>query len=125
MYTVSVRRDFIAQHALIGGDWGAENQIHSHHYVLELELSGETLDRHNYLVDIVEIETQLGLQIARYRERTLNDLPEFKDTNPSLERFARILCEALAAGVTAPNIRRVFVRLWENEQAWAGYEIQK
>jgi len=125
MYTVSVRRDFIAQHALIGGDWGAENQIHSHHYVLELELSGETLDRHNYLVDIVEIETRLGLQIARYRERTLNDLPEFKDTNPSLERFARILCEALAAGVTAPNIRRVFVRLWENEQAWAGYEIQK
>jgi len=27
MYTVAVRRDFIAQHYLIGGDWGAENEL--------------------------------------------------------------------------------------------------
>ena len=60
MYRVAVRRDFIAQHYLIGGDWGAENQKHSHHYVLELELGGETLDQHNYLVDIVEIERQIA-----------------------------------------------------------------
>jgi 6-pyruvoyltetrahydropterin/6-carboxytetrahydropterin synthase len=32
MYTVAVRRDFIAQHYLIGGDWGAENELHAHHY---------------------------------------------------------------------------------------------
>ena len=25
MYTVAVRRDLIARHYLIGGDWGAEN----------------------------------------------------------------------------------------------------
>ena len=25
MYTVSVKQDLIAQHYLIGGDWGAEN----------------------------------------------------------------------------------------------------
>jgi 6-pyruvoyltetrahydropterin/6-carboxytetrahydropterin synthase len=32
MYTVAVRRDFIAQHYRIGGDWGAENELHAHHY---------------------------------------------------------------------------------------------
>jgi 6-pyruvoyltetrahydropterin/6-carboxytetrahydropterin synthase len=31
MYTVTITRDFVAQHFLIGGDWGAENQWHSHH----------------------------------------------------------------------------------------------
>ena len=125
MYRVAVRRDFIAQHYLIGGDWGAENQKHSHHYVLELELGGETLDQHNYLVDIVEIERQIQAQVAYYADHTLNDLPEFMDANPSLERFARLLCEALSGSISAGNIREVNVRLWENELAWAGYRVER
>ena len=125
MYRVCVRRDFIAQHFLVGGDWGAENQLHSHHYVLELELAGETLDRHKYLVDILDIESHLNAQIGYYRDQTLNDKPEFKDANPSLESFARILCEALSAGILAPNIRLVTTRLWENENAWAGYSMER
>lgn len=125
MYRVAVRRNFIAQHFLIGGDWGAENRLHSHHYVLEVELAGDALDEHNYLVDIVEIEHLLDGQVERYRDHTLNDLAEFKDTNPSLERFARLLCEALAGGMRAENIREVSVRLWENEIAWAGFSLER
>ena len=32
MYTLGIKRDFIARHFLIGGDWGAENLPNSHHY---------------------------------------------------------------------------------------------
>ena len=46
MYTVTITRDFVAQHFLIGGDWGAENQWHSHHYKAEVRLEGATLDQH-------------------------------------------------------------------------------
>ena len=60
MYTLAVRRDFMAQHALIGGDWGAENQPHSHHYILELQMEAAGLDRHGFLVDIVEVEQALN-----------------------------------------------------------------
>jgi 6-pyruvoyltetrahydropterin/6-carboxytetrahydropterin synthase len=125
MYRVCVRRDFIAQHYLIGGDWGSENQVHSHHYVLELELTGKTLDQYNYLVDIVDVENQMDAQIGYFREQTLNDKPEFLDTNPSLERFARVFCETLSAVILAPNISLVTVRLWENEGAWAGYSLER
>jgi 6-pyruvoyltetrahydropterin/6-carboxytetrahydropterin synthase len=125
MYRVAVRKDFIAQHYLVGGDWGAENLVHSHHYVLELELTGETLDQHNYLVDIVDIDNQLKEQVDYYRDRTLNDLVEFKNTNPSLEHFARVLCEALSGGIVADNIRGVNVRLWENDLAWAGFTLER
>ena len=38
MYTVSVKHDLIARHYLIGGDWGAENDLHSHHYVIEVRV---------------------------------------------------------------------------------------
>lgn len=125
MYTLAVRRDFVAQHALTGGDWGAENQPHSHHYVLELQLEGAELDQHGYLVDIVDVEHHLNELVARYRDHFLNDFPEFTGLNPSLERFARILCVALDDGIKAANIKTVRVLLWENEIAWASYTVER
>ena len=125
MYRVAVRRDFVAQHFLIGGDWGAENRKHSHHYQLELELAGEELDEHGYLVDIVDIEANLERLVAAFRDRTLNDLPEFQGINPSIEHFAGILCSRLSTAIRAGNIRRITVRLWENQIAWASYEMER
>lgn len=123
MYAVAVSKDLIAQHYLIGGDWGAENELHSHHYRIELILEGETLDRHGYLVDIVDIENILNNLISRYRDKTLNDLPEFAEVNPSIERFSRILCQSLTESIRAPNLAVVTVKLWENDIAWASYRI--
>lgn len=125
MYAVAVKRDFIAQHYLIGGDWGPENHKHTHHYQLELQLEGEILDQHGYLVDIVEIERVLEAQMAYYRGQTLNDLPEFAGLNPSIEHFARILCRALADLIQAANIKAVMVKLWENDIAWASFRQEK
>jgi 6-pyruvoyltetrahydropterin/6-carboxytetrahydropterin synthase len=122
MYTVSVKRDFVAQHYLIGGDWGAENEKHSHHYQLELQLEGVELDRHGYMVDIVDIESHLDRQVGYYRDRTLNDMPEFEGLNPSIERFSCILCNALSEMINAPNVSIVTVKLWENDIAWASYK---
>ncbi len=121
MYTVAVKRDFVARHFLVGGDWGPENQLHSHHYSVEVQLEGERLDEHGYLVDIVDIETNLEALVARYRDHTLNDLSEFAALNPSIEHFARILCESLAESIKAETLNAVRVQVWENEIAWAAY----
>lgn len=121
MYSLAVQRDFVAQHFLIGGDWGAENFWHSHHYRLELTLEGATLDQHGYLVDIVHVEQQLEAIVTRYKDKTLNDLPEFAALNPSIEHFTRIVCLALDAGIPAPNISALTVKIWENQIAWAAY----
>jgi len=121
MYTLAVKRAFVAQHFLIGGDWGAENFWHSHHYQLELKLEGAALDQHGYLVDIVEVERQLNEIVAYYRDKTLNDLPEFAGLNPSIEHFTRIVCLTLAERLHLPNIRALTVRIWENDIAWAAY----
>ncbi len=123
MYTVAVKRDFIARHRLIGGDWGAENEQHAHHYQVEVQLEGEKLDHHGYLVDIVEIEAALEGLVTRYRDQDLNELPEFAGLNPSVEHFARILCQALADQIQAGNLQAVCVKLWENEIAWAVFRL--
>jgi 6-pyruvoyltetrahydropterin/6-carboxytetrahydropterin synthase len=125
MYTLGVRRDFIARHFLIGGDWGPENSPNSHHYVLELRLEGRELDQHGYLVDIVEVEKHLDEIVDYYKEQTLNDKPEFAGLNPSIEHFARILATSLSERIKAANISTVKVVLWENELAWAAYKVER
>jgi 6-pyruvoyltetrahydropterin/6-carboxytetrahydropterin synthase len=121
MYTVAVTRDFIANHYLIGGDWGAENSPHAHHYVAEVRIESDTLNQHGYLVDIVEIEAALDDIVTYFRDSMLNDKPEFAGLNPSIEHFSRILVEKLMPRITPPGEGELTVKLWENETCWAAY----
>ncbi len=125
MYAVAVKRDFVTQHYLVGGDWGPENDLHSHHYAIELQLEGTELNQHGYLVDIVDIETSLEALVEEYRDQTLNDLPAFEGLNPSIEHFSRILCRELDDRILAANITTLTVKLWENEIAWSSYRHER
>jgi 6-pyruvoyltetrahydropterin/6-carboxytetrahydropterin synthase len=125
MYSVAVSRDFVAQHYLIGGDWGPENDWHSHHYRVEVRLDGAELDQHNYLVDIVEIESALEELVAHFRDKTLNDMPEFEGQNPSVELFSRRFATAFSDRISAPNITTITATLWENDIAWASYRLDR
>jgi 6-pyruvoyltetrahydropterin/6-carboxytetrahydropterin synthase len=125
MYQVSVQRDFIAYHFLIGGDWGKENYHHAHAYKLELILSGNELDQHGYLVDIVQIENFIEEIVLQYEDKLLNNLPGFIGLNPSLERFVNIITEQFNNKLSSPNIIHLRVNLWENKNAWASYEMER
>lgn len=125
MYIVAVKRDFIAHHFLIGGNWGPENQKHSHHYQVEVQLGGPSLDEHGYLVDIMDIEANLDALVTHYRDQTLNELPEFEGINPSIEHFSRIFCQMLFNRIQAQNVRAITVRVWENNITWASYRQER
>jgi 6-pyruvoyltetrahydropterin/6-carboxytetrahydropterin synthase len=121
MYTLCVHQDFVAQHILTGGDASPETRWHSHHYQVEVRLEGTSLDQQGYLVDIVDVRNHLEALVDFYRDRTLNETPEFEGLNPSLEHFARIFCRALANRISSPNLSAVAVRMWEDERTWAAY----
>ena len=125
MYTLAVRREFIARHFLIGGDWGPENFPNSHHYILELQLKGAELDQHGYLVDIVDVEKHLDEIVGYYNEQMLNEKPEFAGLNPSIEHFSRILATSLNERIKAKNISKLKVVLWEHDNAWAAYSVDR
>jgi 6-pyruvoyltetrahydropterin/6-carboxytetrahydropterin synthase len=122
VYTVAVKMPLRAEHFLIGGDWGAENERHAHDYVVELRLQGPELDGHGYLVDIVQVEAELERVRAYFGDRLLNELPEFAGLNPSVEHFSRIVCQRLDERLAAARLSRVRVTLWESDSAWAAYE---
>jgi 6-pyruvoyltetrahydropterin/6-carboxytetrahydropterin synthase len=121
MYTLCVRREFVAQHLLRGGDSSPETRWHSHHYQVEVHLEGTSLDEQGYLVDIVDVKNYLEALVDFYRDRTLNEAPEFEGLNPSLEHFARIFCQALANRIGRANLSAIAVRMWEDERTWAAY----
>jgi 6-pyruvoyltetrahydropterin/6-carboxytetrahydropterin synthase len=125
MYTLGVKREFIARHYLIGGDWGPENYPNSHHYILELQMEGQELDEHGYLVDIVDVQNHLDEIVNYYKEQMLNEKPEFAGLNPSIENFSRILAVSLGNRIRAKNITALKIVLWENESAWAAYRLEK
>ena len=121
MYTVAVTRDFIANHKLIGGEWGAENFPHAHHYVAEVSIESTQLDKHGYLVDITEIEAALGNTVDYFRDCMLNDKSEFTGLNPSIEHFSRIIVEKILPLIHAPASGSLTVKLWENATCWAAF----
>ena len=124
MYTLGLRRDFEATHALVGGDWGAKNQPHSHNYRLELRLETEQLTPHGFVADLVEVEAALDRLLERYAGADLNRLPEFSGLNPSMEHFARILAESLAAALQSAGLAALSMQVWESDAAWAQYRIE-
>ena len=120
-YSLAVRRDFQARHYLVGGDWGSENELHTHDYRLELELAGGELNQHGFLVDLVQVEKLVDETLREYQGQTLNDRPAFAELNPSIEHFSRILCKAFGEKLTEAGIQSITVRLWEDESAWASF----
>ena len=121
VYQLCLQHQFVARHFLVGGDWGAENQPHAHAYRAEVLLEGDQLDSHGFLVDLVELESRVDRVLQRYREATLNDLPEFAGLNPSLEHFARLFAAGLCQDWPSSGLRALTVRLWENDAAWASF----
>ena len=120
-YTVAIKQDLVAQHYLIGEASESEKRTHSHRYQVEVQLDGRALNEQGYLVDIDEIDSLLKEVLVRYEDKTLNDLPEFKGLNPSIEHLARTICHHLSDRLKAPNVNALTVRVWETANAWGLY----
>lgn len=122
MYQVAVRRDFVAQHFLCGGDWGSENELHLHHYRVEVCVEGHELDEYGFLLDITKIDALINEMVASLNDKNLNDLPAFAGLNPSMERLANWFCLSVITTISLPAISHVLVKIWEDENVWASYQ---
>jgi len=120
-YTLALSKNFKARHVFAEKAGTAEGLPHEHDYRVEIQLHGKELDGSGYLIDLEEIDLFLRDVLARCTDVLLNDLPEFSDFPPSLEHFARILCQAVSNRVKRPQIEAVSVKLWESEHAWASF----
>ncbi|VTT88186.1 PTPS-like type 4 [Halorubrum sp. DM2] len=118
MYELTVTESFVAQHFLtVPNPPADEATLHSHAFTAEATFSGPELGEYGYLLDIDLAREALRAAADRYRDETLNDR---LDGNPSAERLARALFDALA-GVDAPAATELTVTVHEDDVARVSY----
>ncbi len=122
-YEIKIITDFAAAHNLRNFRGKCEN-LHGHNWKVEVVLRGTELDGSDVLVDFGEVKKAARELLAEVDHRYLNDLPFFKDRNPSSETIARFLFERLAERLNDGSRRVYRVSAWESDDACATYMIE-
>ena len=121
MFSISLSKNFTSQHSF-PNSVGPERSKHPHPYRIEMTLMGEELGDDGFLVDLDRMSAIMDEVVGIVEGAYLNDLPEFKGINPSLENFSRVMWTWVADRLKEPRVERIRITVWESEDARASYE---
>lgn len=111
-----VEETFDAAHALRGYEGPCEN-LHGHTWRVQLFLQGEELNKLGLLIDFKTIKEKLKKFLDRFDHHNLNDLAEFKKSNPSSENLAKLIFKKIKKDL--PQLIKTVV--WESATTCASY----
>jgi 6-pyruvoyltetrahydropterin/6-carboxytetrahydropterin synthase len=121
MYEVKVITHFAAAHQLRNFKGKCE-QLHGHNWKVEVTLRGEGLTDEGLLIDFQEVRDITNGMLEELDHSFLNELPAFKDQNPSSENIAAYIFKELRRKILNDNKVRVsLVTAWESDTACASY----
>ena len=120
MYEITITRCFSAAHVLkdIGGKCEG---LHGHNFDVEVSLAAVDLNKEGLLIDFRILKGWTDEILDCLDHKHLNDLPYFKDKNPSAENLARFIYDRISDKVKLKNIDVSRVTVWESEKARATY----
>ena len=120
IYEVKIISDFAAAHQLRNFRGKCEN-LHGHNWKVEVVLRGTELQDCGVLVDFGEVKQATREILSEVDHLYLNELPFFKDRNPSSENIARYLFERLSEKLNNENRWLYRVSAWESADASATF----
>jgi len=120
MYELKVITQFAAAHQLRGFRGKCE-RLHGHNWRIEVILTGEKLNNAGLLIDFEEVKVATDGILEVFDHSFLNELPQFKDQNPSSENIAAYLFEQLSSRLNNNQIKVAKVIAWESDFASASY----
>ena len=120
MFEIRVKVDFPAAHHLEGypGDCA---RPHGHNWVLEVFARSTQLDSIGMAIDFRDLKKAAKEIIAPWDHQDLNQLPEFKEVNPSAEQLAKISFEKLSQIFNHQKTWIDRVTIWENDRCYVTY----
>ena len=120
MYELKVITDFAAAHRL--RNFGGEcEKLHGHNWRIEVVLSGDRLNEAGLLIDFRDVKTAANSILEDLDHSYLNDLPQFRDENPSSENIAAYLFQRLSSELNSGHLKVTKVTAWESDSACASY----
>jgi len=120
MYELTVVTQFAAAHQLRKFRGKCE-KLHGHNWRIEVSLTGEKLNNAGLLIDFKEIKEATDSILEELDHSFLNELPKFKDQNPSSENIAAYIFEKLGSTLNNNQIKVTRVTAWESDSAGATY----
>lgn len=120
MYEIKVITHFAAAHQLRNFRGKCE-QLHGHNWKVEVVLRGESLNDEGLLIDFQELRDITNGILEELDHSFLNELPTFKDQNPSSENIAAYIFKELRHRLDGNHIDITKVTAWESDSACASY----
>ncbi|MBU0652040.1 MAG: 6-carboxytetrahydropterin synthase QueD [Proteobacteria bacterium] len=122
MYEVTIRKSFAAAHLLreIGGKC---EELHGHNFIVEISAAAAKLNEDGLLIDFRLLKRWTDEVLEELDHKYLNDLPFFKDMNPSSEQIARFLYERIGEKAKPAKTPLSRVTVWESENARVSYSL--
>jgi len=95
MYELRIERVFTAAHALRLYDGSLEDS-HTHDWQTFIHVTSAELDEIEVVMDFHELEQIVDAALQPLHQKNLNDLDAFAKVNPSAERVAEHIYQAIA-----------------------------
>jgi 6-pyruvoyltetrahydropterin/6-carboxytetrahydropterin synthase len=120
MYEIKIKGDFAAAHNLrdVGGKC---ESLHGHNFTVEVAVESEVLDELGMVMDFRLLKAKTRAILDTLDHRYLNELPFFREINPSSENLAAHIFAEIARQVDQGSRRVSWVSVWESETSQATY----
>ena len=120
MYEVTIETVFSAAHFLKNYQGKCE-RLHGHNWKVQITVSAAKLDERGLAIDFKELKEIANKFVQKFDHVNLNELPEFKDKNPTTENIAHITFEWLEKEINGEFVRVKRVSVGETDGNWASY----
>lgn len=120
MYELQIITQFAAAHQLRNYRGKCE-KLHGHNWRIEVFVKGEKLNDTGLLIDFKEVKDATHRILEELDHSFLNELPQFKDQNPSSENIASYIFKRLSNKLNDTNIKVGKVTAWESDSASSSY----
>jgi len=120
MYELKIITQFAAAHRL-ENFYGKCEALHGHNWKVEVLVRGDRLDNAGLLMDFGQVKARTHELLDEIDHKYLNELPAFRDQNPSSENLARYLYERLGAVLNREGVEVQRVSVWESDTSCASY----
>jgi 6-pyruvoyltetrahydropterin/6-carboxytetrahydropterin synthase len=98
--------------------------LHGHNWRVEVVVKGERLNEAGVLVDFGIIKKHVKTIMKQLDHQFLNELPYFKESQPSSENLAIHIAKNLKEMIDEPGVTVSRVTTWESDNACATYYPQ-
>ncbi len=121
MFKLKVQDYFSAAHYLKNYEGPCEN-LHGHNWKVELLVEGSQLNNLDILIDFKTLKSILKETLNELDHKLLNEIPYFKNVNPSSERLAEYIFKKIKDKLSQySNIKVKEVTVYETDKVSATY----